>query len=76
MPEGMPDPHEGRMRELHPAMTGLRPAAPSLVHYPGIPTLPEGTERYRAKGGGSVVMRVEPGDRVSVIDSEGGQVST
>ncbi|MGO7922327.1 DUF1989 domain-containing protein [Rhizobium ruizarguesonis] len=62
------------MRELHPAMTGLRPAAPSLVHYPGIPTLPEGTERYRAKGGGSVVMRVEPGDRVSVIDSEGGQV--
>ncbi|WP_027665473.1 DUF1989 domain-containing protein [Rhizobium leguminosarum] len=62
------------MRELHPAMTGLRPAAASLVHYPGIPTLPEGTERYRAKGGGSVVMRVEPGDRVSVIDSEGGQV--
>ncbi|MHC2568311.1 DUF1989 domain-containing protein [Rhizobium leguminosarum] len=62
------------MRELHPAMTGLRSAAPSLVHYPGIPTLPEGTERYRAKGGGSVVVRVEPGDRVSVIDSEGGQV--
>ncbi|MBY5719996.1 DUF1989 domain-containing protein [Rhizobium leguminosarum] len=62
------------MRELHPAMTGLRPAAPSLVHYPGIPILPEGTERYRAKGGGSVVMRVEPGDRVSVIDSEGGQL--
>ncbi|MBW8787500.1 MAG: DUF1989 domain-containing protein [Rhizobium leguminosarum] len=55
-------------------MTGLRPAAPSLVHYPGIPTLPEGTERYRAKGGGSVVMRVDPGDSVSVIDSEGGQV--
>ncbi|QKK34024.1 DUF1989 domain-containing protein (plasmid) [Rhizobium indicum] len=62
------------MRELHPAMTGLRPTAPSLVYYPGIPTLPEGTERYRTKGGGSVVMRVEPGDRVSVIDSEGGQL--
>ncbi|NKK74506.1 DUF1989 domain-containing protein [Rhizobium leguminosarum bv. viciae] len=62
------------MRELHPAMSGLRPATASLVHYPGIPALPEGTERYRAKGGGSVVMRVEPGDRVSVIDSEGGQV--
>ncbi|WP_179039571.1 DUF1989 domain-containing protein [Rhizobium leguminosarum] len=62
------------MRELHPAMTGLRPAAASLVHYPGIPILPEGTERYRAKGGGSVVMRVEPGDRVGVIDSEGGQL--
>ncbi|EJT06328.1 DUF1989 domain-containing protein [Rhizobium sp. CCGE 510] len=62
------------MRELHPAMTGLRTVAPSLVHYPGIPTLPQGTERYRAKGGGSVVIRVEAGDRVSVIDSEGGQV--
>ncbi|NYJ13849.1 aminomethyltransferase [Rhizobium leguminosarum] len=62
------------MRELHPTMTGLRPPAPSLVHYPGMPALPEGTERYRAKGGGSVVVRVEPGDRVSVIDSEGGQV--
>jgi len=55
-------------------MTGLRPAAPSLVRYPGIPALPEGTERYRAKGGGSVVVRVESGDGVSVIDSEGGQV--
>ena len=62
------------MRELHPVMTGLRPAAPSLVRYPGLPTLPEGTERYRAKGGGSLVVRVEAGDRVSVIDSEGGQV--
>ena len=62
------------MRELHPVMTGLRPAAPSLVRYPGIPTLPEGTERYRAKGGGSLVVRVEAGDRVSVVDSEGGQV--
>ncbi|MDC7746936.1 DUF1989 domain-containing protein [Rhizobium binxianense] len=61
------------MRELHPAM-GLRPATASLVHYPGIPTLPEGTERYRAKGGGSVVVRVAAGDRVSVVDSEGGQV--
>ncbi|NEJ74548.1 DUF1989 domain-containing protein [Rhizobium phaseoli] len=62
------------MRELHPAMTDLRPAAASLVLYPGIPTLPKGTERYRAKGGGSVVVRVEPGDCVTVIDSEGGQV--
>ncbi|EJC85579.1 glycine cleavage system T protein (aminomethyltransferase) [Rhizobium leguminosarum bv. trifolii WSM2297] len=62
------------MRELYPAMTGLRPATASLVRYPGIPNLPEGVERYRAKGGGSVVVRVEPGDSVSVIDSEGGQV--
>ncbi|MBX5090018.1 DUF1989 domain-containing protein [Rhizobium lentis] len=62
------------MRELHPVMPGRRTVVPSLVHYPGIPALPEGTERYRAKGGGSVVVRVEAGDRVSVIDSEGGQI--
>ncbi|MBB4193876.1 aminomethyltransferase [Rhizobium aethiopicum] len=62
------------MRELHPVMPGLRTVVPSLVRYPGIPALPEGTERYRAKGGGSVVVRVEAGDRVSVIDSEGGQI--
>ncbi|EJZ19385.1 putative glycine degradation aminomethyltransferase, partial [Rhizobium sp. Pop5] len=55
-------------------MPSLRTVVPSLVHYPGIPALPEGTERYRAKGGGSVVVRVEAGDRVSVIDSEGGQI--
>ncbi|MBB4236192.1 DUF1989 domain-containing protein [Rhizobium esperanzae] len=62
------------MRELHPVMPGPRTVVPSLVHYPGIPALPEGTERYRAKGGGSVVVRVAAGDRVSVIDSEGGQI--
>ncbi|MDO3431663.1 DUF1989 domain-containing protein [Rhizobium sp. CBN3] len=62
------------MRELHPVMPGPRTIVPSLVHYPGNPALPEGTERYRAKGGGSVVVRVEAGDRVSVIDSEGGQI--
>ncbi|WP_434714595.1 DUF1989 domain-containing protein (plasmid) [Rhizobium sp. YTUHZ045] len=62
------------MRELHPVMPSPRTVVPSLVHYPGIPALPEGTERYRAKGGGSVVVRVETGDRVSVIDSEGGQI--
>ncbi len=62
------------MRELHPVVPGPRTVAPSLVRYPGTPALPEGTERYRARGGGSVVVRVEPGDCVSVIDSEGGQV--
>ncbi|ARQ13059.1 glycine-cleavage system T protein (plasmid) [Rhizobium etli] len=62
------------MRELHPVMPGPRTVVPSLVHYPGIPALPEGAERYRAKGGGSVVVRVEAGDRLSVIDSEGGQI--
>ncbi|SCW48786.1 aminomethyltransferase [Rhizobium mongolense subsp. loessense] len=61
------------MRDLHPAMTGVRPASPSIVRYPGIRALPQGTERYRVKGGGSLVVRVEVGDHVTVTDMEGGQ---
>jgi aminomethyltransferase len=61
------------MRDLHPTMAGIRPAAPSLVRYPGFPSLPAGTERYRVKGGGSLLVRVEAGDRVTVADIEGGQ---
>ncbi|TCU20067.1 DUF1989 domain-containing protein [Rhizobium sullae] len=61
------------MRDLHPAMLGIRPASPSIVRYPGIPALPQGTERYRVKGGGSLVVRVEVGDCVTVTDMEGGQ---
>ncbi|TCU29417.1 aminomethyltransferase [Rhizobium azibense] len=61
------------MRDLHRAMTGVRPASPSIVRYPGIPALPQGTQRYRVKGGGSVVIRVEVGDHVTVTDMQGGQ---
>ncbi|MBB3568864.1 DUF1989 domain-containing protein [Rhizobium sp. BK491] len=62
------------MRDLHPSAAGIRPVSASIVRYPGIPALPPDTERYRCKGGGSLVVRVEPGDRISVADSEGGQV--
>lgn len=61
------------MRDLHPMMPGVRPLSGSIVRYPGISSLPQGTERYRVKGGGSLVVRVEPGDRITVTDSEGGQ---
>ncbi|QPB23749.1 DUF1989 domain-containing protein [Rhizobium sp. 007] len=61
------------MRDLHPAMTGVRPASPSIVRYRGIQALPQGTERYRVKGGGSLVVRVEVADHVTVTDMEGGQ---
>lgn len=44
------------------------------MRYPGVLALPRDTERYRCKGGGSLLLRVEPGDHVSVTDSEGGQV--
>jgi aminomethyltransferase len=54
-------------------MSGVRPVSASIIRYPGIPALPEGVERYRCKGGGSLVVRVEAGDHVTLIDSEGGQ---
>jgi aminomethyltransferase len=61
------------MRDLHPLTAGVRPASPSLIRTPGIPLLPPGTERYRVRGGGSLVIRVEAGDHVVVTDLEGGQ---
>lgn len=61
------------MRDLPTTTAGLRPVSASRVRYPGIPALPQGTERYRARGGGSLVVRVAPGDHVTAIDSEGGQ---
>lgn len=61
------------MRDLGPMTAGVRPASPSLILTPGIRALPPGTERYRVRGGGSLVVRVEAGDRVTVTDTEGGQ---
>ncbi|MCA1408394.1 DUF1989 domain-containing protein [Ensifer sp. IC3342] len=61
------------MRDLHPMGIGVRPISASTVRYPGVPALPHGTERYRVRGGGSLVVGVEAGDQVTVIDSEGGQ---
>jgi aminomethyltransferase len=46
---------------------------PSLILQPGIRSLPPGFERYRIKGGGSVVVRVAAGDRVMLTDIEGCQ---
>lgn len=51
----------------------LSPPLPSLVLQPGLGTLPAGTERYRVRGGGSVVVRVAPGDRLLLTDIEGCQ---
>ncbi len=47
---------------------------PSLILRPGISSLPAGTERYLAAGGGSVIVEVEAGDRLELIDKEGCQV--
>jgi aminomethyltransferase len=47
---------------------------PSVVYRPGFPTLPKGTESYRVAGGGSLVLEIKAGDRLTVTDREGGQV--
>ena len=46
---------------------------PSIILRPGAPVLPTGTERYVAEGGGSVIVEIEAGDRIEVINKEGGQ---
>lgn len=61
------------MEDRHPGMLGGRPVSASIIRYPGIPALPKDRERYRCKGGGSLVVRVEAGDHVTVTDIEGCQ---
>ena len=51
----------------------VRPARPSTILRPGIPSLGAGVERYRVKGNGSTVIKVVAGDRFTVHDLEGCQ---
>ncbi|MFO1122551.1 MAG: DUF1989 domain-containing protein [Hyphomicrobiales bacterium] len=44
---------------------------PSVILRPGLRSMSPGTERYLVRGGGSVSLRVLPGDRISVKDLEG-----
>jgi aminomethyltransferase len=53
--------------------TVLSPPRPSLVLQPGLRTFAPGMERYRVRGAGSVVLRVAPGDKLLLIDTEGCQ---
>src|SRR5688572_17517487 len=55
-----------------PPAVGAAPR-PSIVYRPGLPTLAKGTERYKVAGGGSLVLDIKAGDRLSVTDLEGGQ---
>ena len=49
------------------------PPMPSRILRPGVPALALGEERYRIRGGGSLVVNVSEGDRLTLIDVEGGQ---
>ena len=51
----------------------LLPPRASRILTPGLRALPPGTERYKARGGGSTTLRVSAGDRLRLIDVEGGQ---
>jgi len=50
----------------------VSPSRPKMIE-PGMPTLEPGVERYQIKGGGAVVMALEPGDRLEITDVEGRQ---
>ncbi|KGL02791.1 DUF1989 domain-containing protein [Thalassobacter sp. 16PALIMAR09] len=49
------------------------PPKPSGLWQPQVFTMPRGTERYVIEGLGAILVRVEAGDRVEVINTEGGQ---
>ncbi len=51
--------------------SGLFQPKPSIIQRPGILTLPDDLERYVVPAGGSVVVEVEGGDTVTVVDMEG-----
>ncbi|MDB2407405.1 aminomethyltransferase family protein [Jannaschia sp.] len=50
------------------------PPRPSQRFEPTVFVLPPGTERYVVEGAGAVLIPVSPGDRIDVVNDEGGQV--
>lgn len=53
----------------------ITPPRPSTILRPGIRMPSPGLERYRVRGGGSTVVKVGEGDRITLIDCEGGQAA-
>lgn len=51
----------------------VRPPAASKILRPGIGKAPLGRERHKVIGGGSLVIAVSAGDKLTLTDSEGGQ---
>ena len=49
------------------------PPRPSVIVEPRVFSLPPGTERYVVEGAGAILIRVEAGDRLRVVNTEGGQ---
>ena len=49
------------------------PPKPSSIIKPQIFSMPAGTERYVVEGQGAVLIPIETGDRITIINDEGGQ---
>lgn len=49
------------------------PPRPSQITLPTVFTMPPGTERYVVEGCGAILVRLEVGDKVEVINAEGAQ---
>ena len=52
----------------------VSPLRPKVLE-PGLPALEPGVERYVVHGGGMVVVAIEPGDVVEIVDLEGRQAA-
>ena len=50
------------------------PPRPSRILRPEVFSMPTGLERYVVQGGGAILVAVHPGDRITVTNTEGGQV--
>ena len=49
------------------------PPKPSVILAPSVFSIPPGIERYVVEGCGAVLIAVEPGDQITVLNEEGGQ---
>ena len=49
------------------------PPKPSAIIKPSVFSLPPGTERYVVEGQGAVLIPIETGDQLTIINDEGGQ---
>ncbi|MEL6691333.1 MAG: DUF1989 domain-containing protein, partial [Pseudomonadota bacterium] len=58
--------------DLYPKVTP-GPPKPSQIIEPRVFSMPPGTERYVVEGCGAILLRVEEGDKLEVINAEGGQ---
>lgn len=60
------------MDAIYPKVVSGPPKA-SMVYEPAVFSMPRGTERYVVEGCGAIIIRLETGDHLEIINTEGGQ---